>query len=92
MTAVLITYDLVSPGQKYAALTEKIKDYGTWAHIGGSTWIVAGYGLSPEGVRDDLRTVLDDNDTMLTIDVTGARNSGWLTQPIWDWMRSNVGA
>ena len=37
----IITYDLCSPGRNYDDLYEKIKSYGTWAHICESTWIIS---------------------------------------------------
>jgi hypothetical protein len=40
MSALLITYDLNSPGRKYDALHDEIKALGAWWHYMESTWIV----------------------------------------------------
>ena len=90
MAAILVNYDLNTPGQKYEALNEKLKAYSGWAHFGGSSWIVSGTGITPQSVRDDLRQIVDDTDTMLTIDVSGDSYSGWLTQKMWDWLKTTV--
>ena len=88
MTRVLITYDLNSPGQKYDALLTKIKSLGWgWAHIMQSTWIVSGYGLTADGVRDTIRTVLDDNDTVFTVSLDDGSYSGWLEAKFWTWLK-----
>lgn len=90
MTAILVNYDLNAPGQKYAKLEEVLKSWSSWAHIGGSSWIVTGAGLTPVSVRDAMREVLDDGDTILTVDITSDRYSGWLPQEIWDWLKTHV--
>ncbi len=92
MTAILVNYDLVTPGQKYAPLIQQLESYSRWLHVGGSSWIVSGWGLTPASVRDDLKKILDDNDTLLTIDITGDAYSGWLTQECWDWLKGTVAA
>lgn len=90
MTAILISYDLIAPGQKYAALHERIKAYGTYAHVLESTWIVVKSGITAQGVYSDLKSVLDDGDNIFAVDVTGASRQGWLPKSTWDWIGKNV--
>jgi len=90
MSAIMIAYDLNSPGQNYSELHKKIKAYGTWAHLLESTWIVSGAGLTPEGVYADLKTSLDDGDHIFTVDITNSARQGWLPKTKWDWIRKNV--
>lgn len=92
VTAILVNYDLVTPGQKYPALIKKLKAYDGYAHLGGSSWIVSGWRITPVSVRDDLKEVLDDNDTLFTVDISGDTYSGWLSQEIWDWLKGAVAA
>jgi hypothetical protein len=90
MTAVLISYDLNSPGQTYGPLIEKIKSYGTWAKPLKSTWIVAGDRLSAQGVYDSLKPILDDNDYIFCVEIDGKARQGWLPKEIWDWIDQQV--
>lgn len=90
MKAVLVTYDLITPGQKYAPLIEKIKSFGGWVHIGGSVWLVSQWNLTAQHVVDELRTVLDDNDRLFAVPVKKADIAGWLPQGNWDWINSDA--
>ncbi|TPG05100.1 hypothetical protein [Curtobacterium flaccumfaciens] len=90
MAAVLIAYDLHSPGQSYETLSDKIKSYGTWAKILESTWIVAGSDVSAQGVYDALRPILDDNDNIFCVEIDGKARQGWLRQTLWEWIRKQV--
>ena len=90
MAAILVNYDLNAPGQKYAKLVEVLKSYSSWAHIGGSSWIVVGSGITPVSIRDAMRAVLDDGDTIFTVDISSTSYSGWLSQEIWDWLKTAI--
>ncbi len=90
MSAVLVTYDLITPGQKYAPLIAKIKSFGGYAHVGGSVWLVSGWNLTAQKVVDGLRAVLDDNDTILAVPVKKADIVGWLAESDWDWINSEA--
>jgi hypothetical protein len=71
MSSILIGYDLNRQGQNYTALIEKIKTLGyDWWHCLDSTWIIKTH-LACVQVRDTLRLLLDANDELLVIDVTG---------------------
>ncbi len=61
MAKYIITYDLRAPGRNYDALFERIKSYGTWAHILESSWAVV-TTQSAVQVRDYLAAVMDSND------------------------------
>lgn len=90
MPALLITYDLNNPGQKYEQLHEKIKAYGTWAKLMESAWIVSGPSLSAQKVYDNLGRVLDRSDRVFVVDITGEDRQGWLNQATWDWIRKHA--
>ena len=82
----IITYDLCSPGRNYDALYEKIKSYGTWAHICESTWIISTTD-SCSDIRDNLKSVIDSNDRLFVAALTGGAawsnvlcKSNWLKE------------
>jgi len=81
----MITYDLHAPGRDYSDLHDAIKALGPWWHYLESTWIVV-TTLSPAAVWSRLESVVDTNDNVLVIDVTGRARAGWLPQAAWDWL------
>ena len=89
MSAVLISYDLNNPGQKYEKVIEAIKSLGDWIHILQSTWIVS-TSLTSDAVRDKVKAQADDNDLILVVSITGDSYSGWLPQKSWDWLKKHV--
>jgi len=90
MTAVLISYDLNSPGQTYDKLIAKIKSYDTWAQILKSTWIVAGPHVSAQAICDALKPISDNNDNVFCVEIDGKARQGWLPETAWDWIRQDV--
>jgi hypothetical protein len=87
--ALLIAYDLNKPGQNYEGVHEAIKALGAWWHYLESTWIVA-TRQSPDAAWSAIRSVFDDSDRCLVIDITGDSYQGWLTQDAWDWIHEHV--
>lgn len=86
MNTILIGYDLNKKGQDYDDLIEKIKSLGAWWHHLDSTWIVK-TSHSASSVRDVLGSLIDSNDELLVINITGdsaawkgfnERGSKWL--------------
>ena len=66
----IITYDLRNSNKNYNDLYEKIKSYGTWAHICESVWFIS----TPDScvtVRDNLKSVLDSDDRIFVAELTG---------------------
>jgi hypothetical protein len=85
---LLVGYDLNKPGKHYEPLWEKLKSYDNWWHHLDSTWLVKA-NLSAVRLRDALLPLVDDNDELLVVDVTGdaaawhgfnEKGSGWLKQ------------
>ncbi|MBB3602790.1 hypothetical protein FHT40_002451 [Mycolicibacterium sp. BK556] len=86
MNTILIGYDLNKKGQDYDDLIEKIKSLGAWWHYLDSTWIVK-TSHSASSTRDVLGPLIDSNDELLVIKITGdsaawkgfnERGSKWL--------------
>lgn len=68
VAAYMISYDLISPGQKYNDVQEAIKFFGSWAKILESTWLIKTY-LSAEQVYNRVHEAMDSNDHLLVIEV-----------------------
>lgn len=60
---LMISYDLVNPGQNYEPLLKRIKAYPGWARLGGSAYLIS-TDATPVQVRDNLAQVLDPNDKL----------------------------
>ncbi|WP_069997771.1 hypothetical protein [Cellulosilyticum sp. I15G10I2] len=91
MKVFLISYDLNKSGQDYNSLYEAIKacSYSdTWWHYLDSTWIIKS-NLSVSQVSDKLKSVMDDNDSLLVIEVIN-NYAGWLPQKAWDYLKQHI--
>jgi len=60
---LIVSYDLVDPGQNYERLIKLIKGYPSWARLGGSAYLVY-TDATPVEVRDNLKQALDRNDKL----------------------------
>jgi len=89
MYPLLITYDLIKPGQDYKALFAAIKAVGTWARPLESVWIVVTRS-SAKKVRDELEEHIDENDKLLVIPVGEGWASWNLTEKVAAWMDKNI--
>lgn len=70
MNSIIVTYDLRSPGRDYSELYKKLKSYTGWAKITESTWLLK-TALSCVDVRDDILSVIDNNDRLFVTKSTG---------------------
>lgn len=87
MSAVLVSYDLNRPRQNYKGLYDALKGVGSnWWHYLDSTWVLAGYGLTPGAVYDAVAEHLDGNDTVLAVEITRQSRQGWLPAEAWKWL------
>jgi CRISPR-associated endonuclease Cas2 len=85
----LVTYDLNKPKQDYENLFSALKKTGTWWHHLDSTWLVK----SSETVEDfanRIKKEIDQNDSLLIVEITKDSYKGWLTQKAWDWLKNNI--
>ena len=89
MAAFIITYDLRQSGQNYDDLISEIKRYGTWCHVQGSVWVIVSNDTAVS-IRDNLMSVIDQNDTVFVCGLT--RNSAWtgLSAEISGWLQDNL--
>jgi CRISPR-associated endonuclease Cas2 len=85
----LVTYDLNKPRQDYENLFDALKQAGTWWHHLDSTWIVK----SNEDIgnfANRIKKEIDQNDSLLIVEITNDNYKGWLVQEAWDWLRNNI--
>jgi hypothetical protein len=90
VAVLLVGYDLNSPGQHYEALWEKLRSYGTWWRHLDSTWLIKA-NLTPRQLHDQLAPLLDVNDELFIVDITGrAWWSRGLSERALNWIHSNL--
>lgn len=61
---LLISYDLITPGQKYEKVAEAIQSLGAWARVQKSLWYVH-TNYSCEEAAIIVRRAIDANDCLL---------------------------
>jgi hypothetical protein len=85
---LIISYDLMNPGQSYEPLVKLIKSYPSWARLGGSAYLIL-TDATPVQVRDRLRQALDVNDKLF-VGVAPAP-SAWVGMPeeVSKWIHEN---
>ncbi len=66
---LFVSYDLIDPGQNYAAIIAAIKKQGSWAKIQYSFFYLD-TEKSAEQVAKAVRSVMDQNDSLIVIDAT----------------------
>ena len=85
---LLITYDLKKPGQDYTSLHNTIKSADSWWHYLESTWLIK-TNQDPSVWTDKIKRVIDPNDYLFIVDISGKSYNGWLPQKAWDWINQN---
>lgn len=88
MSSFLISYDLISD-KDYSKLYESIRNYGSFAHVLESVWIIKSSASSSE-IRDNLKSYLDSDDKLFVARLTG--ESAWknLSKEVSDWIKDNT--
>jgi len=85
----MIGYDLDKPGQDYEKVWDEIKSLSSrWWHRLDSTWLVR-TTLTATQVRDRVWAVMDSNDELLVINVTG---DSWAAKGFssYQWLNDNM--
>lgn len=88
MSSFLVTYDLIS-NKDYSKLYEAIRNYGSYAHVLESVWIIKS-STSSSDIRDNLISYIDNDDKLFVAKLTG--QSAWknLSKEVADWIRNNT--
>ena len=85
MAALLITYDLNSPGQNHKEVLEKIKTY-PWVKLSESSYAIK-TNETPQDVYSLFQSLLDSNDNLLIITLTNPWY-GKASQEVLNWLKS----
>jgi hypothetical protein len=85
---ISISYELRKPGQNYDDLYDTIKSASSWCHPLTSHWFIRA-DHSVQTWYDKLRKVMDVNDYLFVVDITGQPRQGWLPKWAWDWFEEN---
>lgn len=87
--AYIVSYDLVTPGQNYERVIQKIKQNSGWARLGGSAYVVLS-DKSPVDIRNDIASVMDKSDKLFV----GALHApaAWigLTDEVSEWLKKGL--
>lgn len=68
MAVYAVTYDLHKPGQDYEKLHEQLRSYRNYSKRFESFWLIDASQSASE-IRDDLKKVVDENDTVFVVEV-----------------------
>ena len=85
---LLVSYDLKVPGRDYTTLYDTIKSAPGWWHYLESTWVISTVE-TPEVWAKRLHNVMDENDRLIVIDITGMPRYGWLPSKAWEWFKNH---
>ena len=91
MKTYLVSYDLVGNETitDYKKLIEMIKTSTYWAKPLKSVWLIK-TTLSAAEIRNKLKTVTDNNDKILVIEITNNWASYNLSKDVTDWMQEGM--
>lgn len=87
MASYVISYDLPE-GSEYQPLIDRIKQYGTWAHVTQSTWVVVTEDTA-KTIRDALNVFIPEGGRLLVVQSAhiAAWNNAMCTN---DWLQKNI--
>lgn len=85
----IVSYDLLSLGQRYDELISKIKESPAWARLGGSTYLVESTKSATE-LRDDYKSFLDENDKIYVGKVSAPAAWHGMPHDVSDWIISKL--
>ena len=85
---ISISYDLNRPGQQYSDLYDTIKSAPGWAHAMDSLCFIK-TNETVDDCSNRIKSVIEKNDDLFLVDITGQPRKGWMSQKIWDWLNKN---
>ena len=89
MNSYLISYDLMAPNKDYSKLISAIKEYGTYAKVLESCWIVKSSNTAKE-IRDNLKNHIDANDKLFVVKLAGVGAWYNLSDKVSEWLKDNL--
>lgn len=88
MATYLVTYDLDKPGQDYSDVLKTIKDFGGWARVSESSYVVS-CGLTVQQIYDKLKRFVDNTDQLYVIHISKPW-TGFGPNDVNDWLGKNL--
>lgn len=92
MKTFLISYDLGVPEthSDYTVLFNHLKSlYSSWARPVKSVWIIKS-DKDAEQIRDEIKAVLDSNDKLIVVEMSGNWGTYNISKEVTDWMKNNI--
>jgi hypothetical protein len=93
MKTFLISYDLGVPEthSDYTTLSNHIKHlYNSgWARPVKSVWIIKSDNDAGK-IRDEIKAVLDNNDKLVVVELSGNWGTYNISKEVTDWMKENI--
>lgn len=92
MRTYLISYDLGKPETRieYGQLASNFKKlFITWARPVESVWIVK-TDMNVEQIRDAIKKILDSNDKLVVVEMSGSWGTYNISKEVTDWMKKNI--
>jgi hypothetical protein len=90
VNTIQVNYDLISPGKDYEKLFEFLRNSpGGWAKPLKSMWFVR-TNRSAGQLRDAIKSYVDANDELVTVDVTYADWATNFRDSTVEWMVNNM--
>ena len=75
MNNLIVSYDLIAPGQSYDKVAQAIKSLGAWAKVQYSLWYVKSSYTAGQAA-ETVRRAQDANDSLIVVDATND-NAAW---------------
>lgn len=89
MNSYLISYDLMAPAKDYPKLISAIKDYGTYAKVLESCWVIKSSDTA-KTITDNLKNYIDANDKLFVAKLDNV--AAWYNLPkeVSEWLKKNL--
>lgn len=85
---LIISYDLKQPGRNYDDLYDAIKSAPGYISAMDSLWFIS-TTESVETWSERLLKVMDNNDYLFVVDITGQSRQGWMSKSVWEWLKKH---
>lgn len=88
MNKYIVSYDLIKV-RDYKDVHEKLKSFGGWARPLESVWVIKS-SLTISEVRDEMQKVLDSDDKLIVMELTGNWGTYNISKNVTDWLKDNI--
>lgn len=89
MNCYAISYDLIGPNRDYAKIHKAIQNYGTYAFINESLWIIK-TNNSALSIINALKQYIDNNDKLVVLKLDHLWATHNLSDEVNNWLQNHV--